>query len=524
MLRNLHGDFVRFVPWLPYPRLAVAELQPPTRNPQCATIINLQTLYLSCYGDGKFTSIDFASYGTPTGRCGSFQVGHCHATNSKDIVEKYCLGRNNCTIPVTTPVFGDPCYGTVKHLSVQATCTPEYKKTFWNFTLIDPLMEDFMQATKGHSVIINFSTIPEWMFNTPTPVRYPEDPDEVYWNYEQGTELRDRSMQELADYYLRLLQWYTKGQFIDEDGRLHVSGHQYEIPYWEVLNEVDYEHQMSPEHYTKRYDAIVNAMKVVQPRMKFVGLALADPRNGLSFFRYFLNESNHQKGTPIDFISYHFYASSRWRDNVTDYQYFFPQADSFFNVVAQIQNIRAQLNPTVKTTINEVGVILPNDNAPNPGKIPDIYWNAAGAMYAYIFANLAKYGIEVIGESQLVGYPTQFPSVSMVDWNTGQGNARYWILKLLLEHFGPGDSLIKTSSSNERVVFAQGYNTKTGARKILLINKTAGPEKVSIPNIAGGRMSFVDLTTNYNPPPTMTLQTNAVWLNAFAVAIITMST
>jgi hypothetical protein len=112
----------------------------------------------------------------------------------------------------------------------------------------------------------------------------------------------------------------------------------------------------------------------------------------------------------------------------------------------------------------------------------------------------------------------------MVDWNTGQGNARYWILKLLLEHFGPGDSLIKTSSSNERVVFAQGYNTKTGARKILLINKTAGPEKVSIPNIAGGRMSFVDLTTNYNPPPTMTLQTNAVWLNAFAVAIITMST
>jgi hypothetical protein len=23
MLRNLHGDFVRFVPWLPYPRLAV---------------------------------------------------------------------------------------------------------------------------------------------------------------------------------------------------------------------------------------------------------------------------------------------------------------------------------------------------------------------------------------------------------------------------------------------------------------------------------------------------------------------
>jgi hypothetical protein len=54
-----------------------------------------------------------------------------------------------------------------------------------------------------------------------------------------------------------------------------------------------------------------------------------------------------------------------------------------------------------------VGVILPNDNVPNPGKIPDVYWNAAGAMYAYVFSNLGKFGIEVIGESQLVGYPTQ---------------------------------------------------------------------------------------------------------------------
>ena len=28
-LRDLQADFVRFVPWLPYPRLAVAALEPP---------------------------------------------------------------------------------------------------------------------------------------------------------------------------------------------------------------------------------------------------------------------------------------------------------------------------------------------------------------------------------------------------------------------------------------------------------------------------------------------------------------
>jgi hypothetical protein len=64
-LRRLGADDVRYVPWLPYPRLAVAELEPPA--------------------DGK---------------------------------------------------------------------------TSWVFSLIDPMMEDFMRATDGHPVVVNFSTMP----------------------------------------------------------------------------------------------------------------------------------------------------------------------------------------------------------------------------------------------------------------------------------------------------------------------------------------------------------------------------
>src|SRR5579884_1409607 len=66
-LHGLGADYVRFVPWLPYPRLGVAELDPPTST-----------------------------------------------------------------------------------------------RTFWDFSLIDPLMDDFLRATEGHPVIINFSTIPQW--------------------------------------------------------------------------------------------------------------------------------------------------------------------------------------------------------------------------------------------------------------------------------------------------------------------------------------------------------------------------
>jgi len=38
----------------------------------------------------------------------------------------------------------------------------------------------------------------------------------------------------------------------------------------------------------------------------------------------------------------------------------------------------------------------------------------------------------------------QFPSVSMVNWTTGEGTARYWVLRLLLDTFQPGDSFVES--------------------------------------------------------------------------------
>ena len=77
--------------------------------------------------------------------------------------------------------------------------------------------------------------------------------------------------------------------------------------------------------------------------------------------------------------------------------------------------------------------------------IPNSYWNLSGAMYAYVFGEVAKLSIQIVGESQMVGYPGQWPLVSMVDWNTGQPNARFWVLKLLRSNFGPGDKLVATN-------------------------------------------------------------------------------
>ena len=116
---------------------------------------------------------------------------------------------------------------------------PENGRTYWDFALMDEYTEDFMQATAGHPVVFDFGSIPEWMFKTPALVPYPEDPDEITWKYAEGTQLRDPTFKELADYQARLVSWYTQGGFNDELGKWHASGHHFNIPYWEVLNETD---------------------------------------------------------------------------------------------------------------------------------------------------------------------------------------------------------------------------------------------------------------------------------------------
>jgi hypothetical protein len=429
-LHELGADYVRYVPWLPYPKLGVAELEPPANG-----------------------------------------------------------------------------------------------KTSWDFSLIDPMMEDFMNATAGHSVIINFSTIPQWMFKTEKPVPYPADSDQVTWDYEKGTQFLDASLKEVGDYYARLVSWYTQGGFTDEYGNRHESGHRYKIAYWEVLNEINGEHQMTPQAYTRVYDAIVEAVHRIDPQIKFVGLALGGTSH--EYFEYFLNHKNHKPGIPIDMISYHFYAVPTPDQTPEIMQYtYWDQADHFLEVVEYIQDIRARLSPETRTDTNELGSISADDlEQDKPGHvakpIPNSYWNLCGGLYAYLYAQLAKRGVEVAGESQLVGYPTQFPSVSMVDWNTGQPNARFWVLKLLHDKFGPGDKLVDTTSAIP-YVYAQGFVARDGERKLLLVNRRNRNFDLSIPESSGGEVMYVDQTTGSHPPATSHLDADQVTLRGLGVDVVTL--
>lgn len=424
-LKELGADYVRYVPWLPYPKLAVAELEPPTPN-----------------------------------------------------------------------------------------------KTSWDLSLIDPMTKDFLAATEGHPTIMNFSTMPAWLFKTEKPVSYPGDADKVFWDYTKGTELRDPTGKDLGDYYNRLVSWYVDGGFTDENGLRHESGYHYKFAVWEVLNEPEFEHSTTPEQYTARYDAIVEGIRRASPETRFMAMALAMPSLVPNYFEYFLDPKNHRAGTPVDYISYHFYASPRLEETIDTWQYtFFDQEAGFLNSVRYIESIRKRLSPSTKTDTDELGVILPTDNKPHDDIAPpDLYWNLAGALYADLFVQLSKLQIDIIGESQLVGYPTQFPSVSMMDWRTNKPNARFWVLHLIKDNFHSGDALVETSVSGEHAedITAQAFATSTG-RKLLLVNKRNRSIEVPLPDSAGAKVLTVDIATEDGPARSIQPEQGKIKLAPFAV-------
>ncbi|KAL9172688.1 hypothetical protein ABFS82_03G064000 [Erythranthe guttata] len=81
-------------------------------------------VHLSCGPGQSISAIKFASFGTPKGTCGSFQLGNCHSQNSNALIEKMCVGKESCKIAVSNSYFGsDPCPRVLKKLSVEAICS-----------------------------------------------------------------------------------------------------------------------------------------------------------------------------------------------------------------------------------------------------------------------------------------------------------------------------------------------------------------------------------------------------------------
>jgi hypothetical protein len=98
------------------------QLYAPGANAICGTTKENAALTLACPSGQSIASVGFASYGTPSGSCGSFATGTCNASASVSVVSQACIGKASCSVTANNATFGDPCPYTAKQLVAQVSC------------------------------------------------------------------------------------------------------------------------------------------------------------------------------------------------------------------------------------------------------------------------------------------------------------------------------------------------------------------------------------------------------------------
>lgn len=420
---------------------------------------------------------------------------------------------------------------------------PNYqtKTSYWNFTT--DLKQQFLDTfhavintnNKGEKrIVINFSTQPTWMFNT-TTWDYNPDPNRFNWGYVRGNALPNTT-QLVAEYYGRLALWMIKGEFEDEFGNTITGGPALgnKITHWEIFNEPEAEHKIMGQEYNDFFDAIVKEIrKQVDPdhKIQFVGMALAF-HNEWPFWETFLTPSKHdedaQDAVSSGMASFHFYAFTHNCSNITSYVEVFDQLDVFLQEVDHIIALRNKLNPTTQLFLNEAGAI-----AKFGPEIPALYFNMAAALFTVLVSELSVKGVDAVGSSQLVANPVlkewgipdaNNPSVSMTNWTTGAGNPRYWALKLYLQYFGPGDTIVETTKLlNNDNVFVQSRITHEKKQTMIIVNKSLQNQVVECPHLVGAKIQIVDEETHDEEWKVITSASSKLTLTRFAVAVAEIS-
>eukprot|EP00931_Biecheleriopsis_adriatica_P091242 TRINITY_DN65140_c0_g1_i1.p1 TRINITY_DN65140_c0_g1~~TRINITY_DN65140_c0_g1_i1.p1 ORF type:complete len:572 (+),score=69.34 TRINITY_DN65140_c0_g1_i1:76-1716(+) len=436
-------------------------------------------------------------------------------------------------------------------------------KTTWDFSGIDPYVEDFMKASAGHDSQIIFSPMFKWGFDS------------------MG--FLDPTGEQAGEYFSRVISWYTKGGFVDELGVKHESNYSYTWKYWEVLNEVDAGESGTKcnslnnsnaalacvRKYTEIYDGIVTVLKRDHPQLQFTGLVLAFPdcAGSETWFRYFLNASNHRSPVRENFasyvseISYHWYSENGFLQNLSQNTWpgiganpadVFVQASQFVSAAARVQRLVKELAPSVRTYVNEVGILAQDPPASTqPFGKDRWWWNLQASHFAYVYGELAALGVDAIAASQLTGYPGNAASISMLDWTNGQASAYFAVVKMFIDTLGSGSKTVVqtrvdgTLSSDlikglhpdqwmcihslgaEKIdetlaapIYSQAMvlDDEDGSRMLLLANTRNVSANITVTDAAGGSVRSVGL--GMSAYSEFKLVNDQLLLTGFAVAIV----
>ena len=232
-------------------------------------------------------------------------------------------------------------------------------------------------------------------------------------------------------------------------------------------------------------------------RIRFVGLNnpnIDDASKLLQWGAYFLNASNHAPGVGLDalnYVGFHAYPTNGpYTPNPDSFALLFDYVDDFIATkVLPMEALIAALSPATEIVLDETGTDMDGVLArgvPPPANNPRS-WVASAAYWAYMWARAAAdcTRVRVVGASQLMDAPGQEPSVTMLDWSTGQGTARLWAVALLVRELAQGAALAAASVA----VAGQGgalHALAAGGDRLLLINMRNAWAEVSVACSGGG--------------------------------------
>jgi hypothetical protein len=526
LFRNLHelnADLVRYAAWFPYPIMGVAELEPPNVT-------------------SKTTSWNFT-----------------------EELQQMFLDTFRAVVSTKTTQSSRTMSTTVTSTSVRRE-----GGTMQGF-YPNPLIGPSQNTHPWNRLLISFSTQPAWMFNTSNWSYDPMNPNKAIWSYASG-KWTNRTTTLVGDYYGRFASWLVNGSLEDEFGNVVSGGPALGlgpggVTHWEVFNEPDSEHDLSWFEYNQLYDAVVRSIRYMSDpdhQITFVGMALAQHYEW-DWYEGFLNLDNHapdvRDAVANGMISFHWYGNIKSRTDISHFDQPFSDLQHFLDTeIDGIIERRDRLSSTTKLFLNEGGVIPLGDNDPNAEPLPPIYFNMAAGVFTVLVSELSIRGVDAVGSSQFCGCPAipewdipdrQYPGVSMTNWTTGNGNPRYWALKLYLEFFGPGDEIIPKESciltttadgtaqrrgtgQNRKAddpIFAQARLTERGKRyALILVNKTAQRQTVKL-NVSAdftkANVNVIDQSTHDEKWREFTVPLSGccshkhdVVLEPFAVAIV----
>ena len=119
----------------------------------------------------------------------------------------------------------------------------------------------------------------------------------------------------------------------------------------------------------------------------------------------------------------------------------------------------------------------------------------------------------------------QYPSVALLNWTTGEGTAKYWTSKLLIETADiDNDQAVVTNTTDvgNLNLYSQAFAGKDGRRWVLIVNKRYASIDVSLASSTGGVMKIINEASGFGPPTEVKLTSDQITLTAFSVAIVFM--